>query len=174
MNRLFLIVGVGIAIVALLLLNEGIKKAAPTDEDLQKQAQQESQKAAPPPAPKPSAPVKTATVTPNLPAEETVGDPATAKHHIQVGWVYDEANQANPQTLTLPLQAVRDYVQGSGGMSSAEIVNLDVPAEDRSPAAQGVMELGIIVDGKPVITDNLSSKPLRPQQITQMLTMAAK
>ena len=179
MNRVFALIGVGIAIVALMFLSQGIKKAAPTDEDLQKQAQEESQtanqKAAPPaPSPKPVAPTKPGLLTPTLPAEETVGNPALAKHHIQVGWVYDEANQANPNTLTVPLEAVRDFVQRSGGAVSSEIVNLDVPAVDRTAAAQSVTELGMTVDGKPVVTENLSDKPFSSQQITQMLAAASK
>ena len=86
--------------------------------------------------------------------------------------MYDEANQAKPETLTVPLQTIRDYVQQSGGTASAEIVDLDVPAEDRSPAAQGVTELGVMVDGKPLIA--MSDNPNSPQQITQMLSAAAK
>ena len=50
---------------------------------------------------------------------------------MQVGWSYDEANQANPAILNGPLQVVRDYAKKSGGSVSAEIVNLDIPVADR-------------------------------------------
>lgn len=177
MNRLFLIVGVCIAIIALMFLSQGIRKASPTDEDLQQQAQKDAQKTAPqaaPPAPKPTAPEKPSVVTLTLPAEETVGIPAAAKHHILVGWVYDQDNQAKPEMLTVPLQAIRDYVQRSSGSSSAEIVNLDVPVEDRSPAAQTVTDLGVVEDGRAVVTDNLSSEPTNPQQLARMLANTVK
>ncbi len=176
MNRVFALIGVGIAIAALAFLSQGIKKNAPTDEDLQKQAQAEQTAAqnAAPPAARTTQPPASTVLTSTLPAEIADGNPASAKHHIQVGWVYDEANQANPNTLTVPLQAVRDFVQRSSGAVSSEIVNLDVPAEDRTPAAQSVSQMGIAVDGKPVLTENLSDKPLSSQQITQMLSTASK
>lgn len=176
MNRLFLMIGVAIAIVALLFLGQGIKKASPSDEDLRKE-QADAQKAQtppPPPAPaaKPVAPGKQA--TPTLSAEEVVGNPATARHHILVGWVYDENNQAKPQTLTVPLEAIRDFVQRSKGIASAEIVNLDVPAEDRTPAARTVTDLGIVEDGRAVVTDNLSDEPANSQQTAKLLANAIK
>ena len=69
MNRLFLIVGIAIAIVALMFLSQGIKKAAPTDEDLQQQAQQDAQKEAAKTAPPPPCPE---TIT--CPREVACGD----------------------------------------------------------------------------------------------------
>jgi len=171
MNRLFLMIGVGIAVVALLFLSQGIKKASPSDADLQKQAQEDAQKNAPPtpPAPPPSAAAKLAADTGVQPSEETVGDPAAARHHISVGWVYDEANQAQPETLAAPIQAVRDIVTKSGGKLSAEIVNLDVPIEDRSPAAQKIVDLGVSVDSHEIFADNPSSRPTNAARITSEL-----
>jgi len=169
MNRLFLMIGVGIAIVALLFLSQGIKKASPTDEDLQKQAQEAAQKNAPPTPPS-APPAKVPSASDAQPAEEALGDPASAKYHISVGWVYDDANQAHPETLEAPLQAVRDFVAKSQGKVSAEIVNLDVPAEDRSPAGQKVSELGVNIDGHEVINDNPSSRPTNAAAITAELS----
>lgn len=171
MNRWFLILGVGILIAALAFLNQGIKKAAPTDADLQ-QAQQQSQPPAPAAPPRPAAPLKPSASPAALPAEETVGDPATATHHIRVGWVYDEANQAKPETLTGPLQAIRDYASHSGGTVSAEIVNLDVPAADRSPAARVVTAPGVVVDNKTLFNGSISETPMPPEQIARALDSA--
>ena len=169
MNRLFLMIGVGIAIVALLFLSQGIKKASPTDEDLQKLAQEAAQKNAPPTPP--AAPAAKAPLAAGAqPSEESLGDSAKAKYHIAVGWVYDEANQAHPETLDAPLQVVRDYVAKSQGKISAEIVNIDVPTEDRSPAGQKVTGLGVYIDGRTVISDNPSSRPTNTAAITGQLS----
>ena len=169
MNRLFLMIGVGIAIVALLFLSQGIKKASPTDEDLQKQAQEAAQKNAPPTPPS-APPAKIPSAADAQPPEEALGDPATAKYHIFVGWVYDEANQAHPESLETPLQVVRGFVAKSQGKLSAEIVNLDVPVEDRSPAAQKVTELGVNIEGHKIITENPSSRPTNSATITGELS----
>ena len=165
MNRLFLMIGVGIAIVALLFLSQGIKKASPTDEDLRKQAQEAAQKSTPPPPP-PSAAAKLAVSSGIQSEEEYVGNAAIANHHMLVGWIYDEANLAHPETLTAPIQAVRDLVGKSGGKMSAEIVDLDVPIEDRSPAAQKVTDLGVNVDNHEVLAENPSSHPTNAATIT--------
>jgi hypothetical protein len=169
MNRLFVIAGLAILIVALVFLNQGIKKTGLSDDDT-----------APPPAstahPAPAA--RTAPGPPSspapagLPAEQTVGNPATAKHHIVVGWSYNEANQQKPQSLVTPLQAVQSYVQKSGGSVSAEIVNTDVPASDRSAAAQSVAGDGVFVDGKPVFKGDVSSAP--PQKVVGAIQSATK
>ena len=146
MNRLFVIAGLVILVVALVFLNQGIKKSGlPDNDDAPPPA---SAQTAPPPSklPAPAGPAA-------LPAEQTVGNPATAKHHIVVGWSYNPTNQQKPETLNAPLQAIQSYVQKTGGSVSAEIVNVDVPASDRSPAAGN----GIIVDGKPVFTGDLST-----------------
>ena len=101
-----------------------------------------------------------------------MGDPAKAQHHIQVGWSYDEADQANPAILSGPLQVVRDYVKKSGGAASAEIVNLDVPAADRAAAAKGVTAPGIVVDGKPVLPGQFSAMHVTAPDITKALDAA--
>jgi hypothetical protein len=172
MNRLYLIAGVLILIVALVFLSQGIKKASPTDEELQQQAQQDAQKVQKkaPPAPVPVKPALTASSV--LPAEEMVGNPATAQHHIQVGWIYDEADQKSPEILTGPLGVIRDYVNKSGGADSAEIVDLDVPTEDRPPAAQAVTDLGVSVDGNPVLPGNFSEMHVKAPDITKALDAA--
>jgi hypothetical protein len=169
MNRLFVIAGLAILIVALVFLNQGIKKTGLSDDDAAPPPASAAQSA---PAPK-TAPGPPASPAPaGLPAEQTVGNPATAKHHIVVGWSYNEANQQKPDSLTTPLQAVQSYVQKSGGSVSAEIVNTDVPASDRSPAAQAVAGNGVFVDGKPVLKGDVSSTP--PQKVIGAIQSAAK
>ena len=170
-NRWFLIAGVGLLIAALVFLNQGIKKDSPTDEDLQQQAQQaqtEAQKA----RPNMPAPPKPGSAAAALPADEAVGDPAKAQHHLLVGWSYDEANQANPDSLTGPLQAIRDYVRKSGGSVSAEIVNLDVPVADRTTTAKTVTAPGIMVDGKPALPGQISAMHVTAPDITKALDAA--
>lgn len=160
MNRLLVIGGVVLLLIALVFLNQGMKKAARPDHDEDEQAQTQQAK-----VPAASSAQGTPGSVP-LP-EEALGDPATARYRLQVGWVYDEANQKKPETLTAPLQTIRDYVQHSGNLVSAEIVDLDVPVEDRSPAAQTVTELGIHVNGQTIHAGNLSQSP---EQIPRALS----
>ncbi len=150
MKRWLVFAGIIVLAAALVFFNQGLKKSAAPDEDEQA-PQTQTQKPAPAPA----------TVDPNsvLPPEETAGNPATAKHHIEVGWVYDEGSQLKPETLNDSIQAVRDFVRQSAGVASAEIVDLDVPREDRSPAARTVTNLGIKMDGQSLYSGNLSEMP---------------
>ena len=165
MNRLFVIGGLVILVVALVFINQGVNKAGQPDHDDD----------APPPAakPAPAAPaVKVPAMTPSaasteLPAEQTIGNPATAKHKIVVGWSY-----SGQQTPEAPIKAIQDYAKQTGGSVSAEIVNTDVPASDRSPAAQAVTGNGVFVDGKPVVQGNLSATP--PQQVIGAVQAATK
>ncbi len=163
MKRLLVIVALVLLGGALVFLNQGVRRSALPDRDEDEQAQQAAATAAPK---SDTAPTDLKGV---LPPEETVGNPADAAHHIEVGWVYDEANQQKPETLNVPLQAIRDYINHSGGVAAAEIVNLDVPAEDRTPAAQAVTALGIRVDGKPLVTGNVSELPFAPNEMNRKI-----
>ncbi len=168
MNRLFVVAGLAILVAALVFLNQGIKRTGQPDAD---------DDAPPPQTAAQPAPQKPAVLPPSvspatLPAEQTLGNPATAKHHITVGWSYNENNQKQPDSLSMPLQAVQDYVAKSGGSTSAVIVNTDVPASDRSSAAQAVTANGVSVDGKPVITGDVSAAPA--QKLLRAIQAAAK
>jgi len=165
-NRLFVVAGLAILIVALVFINRGINKAGQPDHD--EDAPPPAAKAAPaqPPVKLPS------TATNDLPAEQTIGNPATAKHKIVVGWSYNEANQQKPETLAAPLKEIQEYAQKTGGSVSAEIVNIDVPASDRSPAAQTITGNGVFVDGKPIIQGDVSATP--PQQVLNAVQAATK
>ena len=169
MNRLFVAAGLAILIAALVFLNQGIKKTGLPDRGDDAPPPQKAAQT----APTPKAAALPPLISPaTLPAEQTVGNPATAKHHIVVGWSYNENNQQKPASLTTPLQAVQDYVAKSGGTASAVIVNTDVPASDRSPAAQSITANGVLVDGKPVITGDVSATP--PQKVVGAIQAAAK
>ncbi len=163
MNRLFMGAGLAILVVALIFINKGINKAGQPDHDDDTPPAAQS---APAPATLP------ATATNDLPAEQTVGNPATAKHKIVVGWSYNENNQQKPDTLAGPIKAIQDYAQKTGGSVSAVIVNTDVPASDRSPAAQAVLGNGVFVDGKPVVKGDVSTAP--PQQVLGAVQAATK
>ena len=161
-KRILLVVGVIFLGAILVFLNQGLKKSAAPDVDEDEQAQQSKAVAVKTPPP----PIDPKTV---LAADETVGNPAKAIHRIQAGWVYDENNQKKPETLAIAIQRIHYYVEKSGGIASAEIVDLDVPAEDRTPAAQGVTKLGISVDGVPVSSGNLSGEPFPDESLLRAL-----
>lgn len=167
MKRLLVIAGLVVLTAALVFLNQGMKKTAVPDDDEDQKSQQSS-------AQKPPVSSAPNNVYAALPSEETIGDPATARHHLEVGWVYDENNQKKPETLTVPLQSLRDYIGHVGSSISAEFVNLDTPMEDRSPAARAVTELGIRLDQKPLSTGNISSAPLDQRRIMMALGKAAR
>jgi len=168
-KRILLVVGVIFLGAILVFLNQGLKKSAAPDVDEDEQAQQSKAAAAKTPPPPP--PIDPKTV---LAADETVGNPAKAIHRIQAGWVYNEDNQKKPETLAIAIQRIHYYVEKSGGIASAEIVDLDVPAEDRAPAAQGVTKLGISVDGVPVSSGNLSDEPFPDESLLMALKAPPK
>ena len=149
MRQVGLIAGVLLLIAALALLNNGIGKNAQPDDDDDSGKQAQAKKAPPPPAPASGA-------QDAIPPEQTVGNSTTAKYHVTVGWVYDAHNQAAPAALSHALDAVRQIALAHTNTVAAEIVNLDVPAEARSPAARAVGTLGVTVNGSPLngMTDN--------------------
>lgn len=155
MNRFLVVAGLVILGTAVVFLGRGVNQNAVPEPGEDAPPKQSQPKQSPPGTPPAGAAGSPGTVT-HDPAEETVGDPATAKRHLLVGWVYDEANEAKPETLAAPLQAVRDYVGRGGGTVSAEIVDLDVPQEDRSPGAQAVTDLGVSLDGRALTDGNPS------------------
>ena len=91
-----------------------------------------------------------------IPPEGTIGNPATAKYKITVGWDYDAANQAKPEALTQALGTVVKFVNAHNGSAAAEIVDLDIPSQQRSPEARTVTHLGVSVNGSqvPGLSDN--------------------
>jgi len=167
MNRLFVIAGLVILVIALVFLNQGINKFGQPDPD---DAPPPPQAAAPSAKPAPATPVS---ATPSaLPAEQTVGNPAAAKHHITVGWAYTDKSQQNPAALSAPIQQLQEYAQKSNGAVSLEIVNTDVPAADRSAPARAVTGNGVFVDGKQVVSGDLTAVP--PQKLIGEVAAAAK
>lgn len=174
MNRAFVIIGLVILAVGLVYLNQGISKNAPTedaaDQAQQKQAQVQAQA---------QAQAMAAQITPtgpsNIPqSETTLGNAATAKHHIKVGWIYDEANLKNPEQLIVPLQTIAEFVKHENGKVSAEIVDLDVPREDRSPAAQSITDLGLQFDDSQPLSQNFSGSSLSQDELMESLASAMR
>lgn len=169
MNRVFAIIGLVILAIAIVYLTQGISKTAPTEDEadqaqrVQQQAQVEKQRKA-----------IIAQITPtgpsNIPqSEETLGNPATAKHHIKVGWFYDEDNLKNPEQLIIPLQTVAKFVEHENGKVSAVIVDLDVPREDRSPAAQSVTDVGMQFDGNHPFFQNFSGGMMSQDELEESM-----
>ena len=174
MNRLFVAIGLVILGVGLVYLNQGITKTAPT-EDAADQAQKAQEKAQADVQQKAMISQLTPTGPSNIPQPEmTLGNPATAKHHIKIGWVYDEANLKNPEELATPLQSIAQFVQSQKGNVSAEIADLDIPREDRSPAAQSVTNLGVQFDDSHPFTANLSGPPVPQDQLMETLVLLAR
>ena len=169
MRQLGLIVGVLVLIGALVMLNNGIGKNAPPDpgDDAPPQTQSQTQKPSPSAAP----PASKATVPAS---EEAEGNPATAKYQITVGWAYDAANQAHPAALAQALDAVRQFAQNHPRAVSVEMADVDVPLEQRSPAARTVAGQGVYVNGKPLpgLTDNPGEGQATPAHISEALEKA--
>ncbi len=187
MKRWFLGAVLVILVVAFGFLTQGVHKSSLT-EDQETQMAQDAQKAQDEKAK--AAAAKVAAVKPVVtsapsaapgsdnnsadspPAEEIVGDPATAKHHIEVGWIYDDTNAVDASKLIAALDEIRTLTRKSGGTASAVLVDLDVPTEDRSPAAQGMVDLGVDVDGSSVYAQNPGDAP--PGTLTAALQSAIK
>ncbi len=158
MKRWFLAAVLVVLVLAFGFLKQGVHKSSMTEEE-QQQAAQEAQKAQADKAPAKKAAVPAASAAPSpdaLPAEQTIADPATAKHHITVGWVYENTDVVDTGKLKAAFGEVRAFVLQGGGASSVVIVDLDVPTEDRSPAGQAVTSLGVEVDGQSVYDQNPS------------------
>ncbi|MEO7720143.1 MAG: hypothetical protein ABIY70_28470 [Capsulimonas sp.] len=167
------IVVILVLIAALSFLSKGMNSNARPDHDEDEQ-QQSQAKEPPKPAP-PGARISIPSRNGDpIPSEEQIGDPATAKHKIVVGWTYTPENQAATQNLNQTLAAVRKIAQDSHGAVSVQVVNVDVPAADRSPAAQSVNDVGIMVDGKSVgLDDNPGSGSTIPPVVMPKLAPLA-
>lgn len=163
MKRLLPIVAAVLLVIVLIFVKGSLDKTAPPDQD--DDAPQTSQKASAPP------PAASGQETGLLP-EEFIGA-SGAKYQYTVGWYYDEINQPNTKPLEDALQAVKTVVNQSDGQASAEIVDIDVPLQDRSPAAQAVTEPGITLNGvmKPVSSGNPGEGALTAQNVPRLMQM---
>lgn len=146
MKRLIPVFAAVLLVFALVFVKSGLDKAAPSDHD--EDATPTAQKSSPQPA--------GSGAGDELLPEEFVGLTG-AKYKFTIGWYYDDANQPNPKPLQDALQAAKTAVNGSDGQASAEIVDIDVPLPDRSPAAQAVTQPGIALNG--VMTPASSGNP---------------
>ncbi len=135
MKRFAPLLAILVLIGVLAILNKNINKGVAGDEET-------------PSPPAPAAKTATTPASDPLPPEITLGNPATAQYKITVGWIYDSATQPDSTALTQAIDAVKQRVTASGGKVSAEIVNLDVPADELSPQAASVTGLGVAVNGE--------------------------
>lgn len=162
MRRLLLIIAAVLLAVVLVFVNHSIQTAAPPEHD-----ESEAQTSQTPPAPAAGAPE-----TELLP-EETVGA-AGAKFKITVGWYYDETNQPNLKPLQDALTAVKGMVEVSRGHASVVVVDIDLPMEDRTPAARAVTEPGVSINGvsRPELAGNPGEGALTADKIRMLLQKA--
>lgn len=162
MRRLFPILLIAVLVGALYMVNQGISKNATKDhddDDDQKQEQKSDK-----PAPKP---VGETGVHDLIPAEITVGNPATAKYKVTFGWVYDENVVRDQAMVSQIMGSLQQWASAGGDKVYLEIVNLDMPAEDLSPAAAQVQGLGVTINGSSTVMVNghptdLSGNILQP------------
>jgi len=177
MRRLFPIFLIAVLIGALYMVNQGISKNATKDHDEDEQQQeQKSDK----PAPKSGGETGAHDM---LPAEITIGNPATAKYKVTLGWVYDENVLHNQAMVGQLIGSLQQWAQAGGDKVYMEIVNLDMPAEDLSPAAAQVPGLGVTINGSSIVkvnghsTDlsgNILSSNMNPPSLMSAITGAAR
>jgi len=177
-RSLFPLILIAILIGAMFVLNKGMSKnvSKEHDEDEEQQQQQKT-------PPKPATPGPSSAAEDPLPPELTLGNPATAKNHLTLGWQYDEALMAHSTMLPQIFQQLKLWQQGHPD-SSLEIVNLDAPKSDLSPYASSVTGLGLalngnstfVVNGKPMdLGENLGHGSMSPQALIMALgTVGAK
>ncbi len=169
-----------ILVVAFVFLKQGVHRSSLTDAQEQQmakeaqiaQADKAEAAAKQAAATHPASPTTDASPDTTLPAEEVIGDPATARHHIEVGWIYEDTDVVNSGKLKAALAEVRTFAQKNGGTVSAVMVDLDVPTEDRSPAARSVTNLGVEVDGISIHAENPSLPPATA--LTEVLSSTIK
>lgn len=177
MRRLFPLLLIAVLVGALYMVNQGISKNATKDhdEDEQKQEQKTDK-------PAPKAPGETGAHD-LIPAEITIGNPATAKYKVMFGWVYDENVVRNQAMVGQMLGGLQQWAHAGGDKVYLEIVNLDMPAEDLSPAAAQVPGVGVTVNGSSTVnvnghaTDlsgNILSSKMYPPAVMSAITGAVK
>lgn len=153
MRRFFPVILIAILASVMFVLNQGMKKNVVADHDDDDDQQQQQQQTTNKPAPKP---VTGASVSDPIPSEITVGNPATAKYRVTLGWTYDEGDAGHQEQAKQTVEAVRSWVTAHPD-ASLEVVNLDVPSQDLSPNAASVQSEGLAVNGNS--TFNINGKP---------------
>lgn len=142
MKRYLPLVFIAIIIVAITSLNNGIRKTAPKEHDDEETAQKQ----------KDNKPAEAAPVTDLIPSELIINDPEKAATKATIGWIYDPKTMADPMALRMIAGAIQAWTTSTHGKTSLVMVNLDVPKDQRSPAARNVDQLGLTIDGTSVIT----------------------
>ncbi len=90
----------------------------------------------------------------DLQPEVTVNDPATADFRVTVGWVFDDSSQPDPTALIRALQTIKRFAGMTFGRMSVQTVDLDVPMQNRSPAARKLTRLGMAINGQTTVLIN--------------------
>ena len=167
MKRLLPLFAAALLVFALIFVVHRLDNAAPADHD-----EDETPAAQ---ATSPAAPTASTDSGEELPPEEMVGS-AGAKYKFTVGWYYDETNQSNTKPLLAALQAVKALIADSDGHASVEIVDVDVPPEDRSPNAQAVTEAGLGLNGvvKPAFAGNPGQGMLTAQDVSHIINLLSQ
>lgn len=142
-------IAIGILILICLLagLNMWQSRSTPTGDDDDQQSQQQSSNPATQSANKPVANLTGDLVTSLLP-EQTIGNPATAKTRITIGYIFDTQTQAHPEAASTIVDSVRGWVQQQGNAASLQLVCLDLPPDQLTDPADAKVPLGITIDGR--------------------------
>lgn len=122
------------------------------DDDLLPQTQA-SQQATPPPPP-PSAATGQHTAAGNAtsaasaepPSELTLGNPSTAKTKVTIGYTLDEKSLANETPLNTVIGEASAW-QKAHPNDSVQVVNVDVPASERSDPSTASVPVGVNISG---------------------------
>jgi len=169
MNRyIFPVIIVAVLVFGLISLNSGMSKNAQPehDDDDQQQSQTDTTKKTPPPPAAHTAPTSAPGSTVVAPNEVVLGDPSKAKYKITAGWSYDSSNQADSSKLTSTIAALQNVAKSSNGQVSVQIVDVDLPPDQRSTATKSIQDVGISVNGKPVSGDNLGEGGSAPEAVS--------
>lgn len=148
-------IAIGIVILICLLagLNLWQSHSTPSssDDDDQQTQQQTSQQASKS-APNPNAtdPVAhlTGDLVTSLVPEQTIGNPATAKTRVTVGYTFDTATQTDPSKAAAIVGALQSWAQKQGSAASLQIVCVDLPPNQLTNPADASVPLGVTIDGK--------------------------
>jgi hypothetical protein len=174
MNRyIFPIIAVAVLVFALVSLNHGMSTNAQPDNDDDDQQQSQQDKKADTAKNTPPTPTAPGQASPAPPDELTVNDPSKAKYHVVAGWNYDSTNQTNQAQLNSTLSELQEMAKNSHGAVSLQIVDVDVPDDSRSPAARGIHDLGVSINGRQVTNDNLGEGTSNTQTIARAFAATA-
>lgn len=80
------------------------------------------------------------------PDELTLGNPATAKTHVTIGYSIDETLQTNPKPLNDVITEAESW-QKSHPTASVQVVDVDIPPSERTAPSSSSVPVGVTVSG---------------------------